>query len=127
MSNFQPINPTPFLKSLIGKTIIVRLKWNKTQYKGTLVSIDNYMNLQLDQTYEIISESTDTDATKEELIGEIFIRCNNVLFIREYKEQQQPVDSKPIENGDKNGKIDKESVEEEEKVTNNEDIEIDKE
>lgn len=85
------------------------------------------MNLQLDQTYEIILESTDTDATKEELIGEIFIRCNNVLFIREYKEQQQPVDSKPIENGDKNGKIDKESVEEEEKVTNNEDIEIDKE
>ena len=58
------------------------------------------MNLQLDQTYEIILESTDTDATKEELIGEIFIRCNNVLFIREYKEQQ-PVDSKPIENGDK--------------------------
>ena len=51
------------------------------------------MNLQLDQTYEIILESTDTDATKEELIGEIFIRCNNVLFIREYKEQQQPVDS----------------------------------
>ena len=84
------------------------------------------MNLQLDQTYEIILESTDTDATKEELIGEIFIRCNNVLFIREYKEQQQPVDSKPIENGDKNGKIDKESVEEEEKATNNEDIEIDK-
>ena len=85
------------------------------------------MNLQLDQTYEIILESTDTDATKEELIGEIFIRCNNVLFIREYKEQQQPVDSKPIENGDKNGKIDKESVEEEEKATNHEDIEIDKE
>lgn len=85
------------------------------------------MNLQLDQTYEIILESTNTDATKEELIGEIFIRCNNVLFIREYKEQQQPVDSKPIENGDKNGKIDKESVEEEEKATNNEDIEIDKE
>ena len=85
------------------------------------------MNLQLDQTYEIILESTDTDATKEELIGEIFIRCNNVLFIREYKEQQQPVDPKPIENGDKNGKIDKESVEEEEKATNNEDIEIDKE
>ena len=80
------------------------------------------MNLQLDQTYEIILESTNTDATKEELIGEIFIRCNNVLFIREYKE-----DSKPIENGDKNGKIDKESVEEEEKATNNEDIEIDKE
>lgn len=38
------------------------------------------MNLQLDNTYEILFE----DGQKtEELIGEIFIRCNNVLFIRE--------------------------------------------
>lgn len=91
------------------------------------------MNLQLDQTYEIILESTDTDATKEELIGEIFIRCNNVLFIREYKEieqQNQQTDSKPIENDDNNnnnGNIHEEENVEDEKVTINEDIEIDKE
>ncbi|RCK65052.1 Small nuclear ribonucleoprotein F [Candida viswanathii] len=91
MSNFQPINPKPFLKSLIGKQIIVRLKWNRTEYKGTLVSLDNYMNLQLDQTYEVIREG---DEKKEELIGEIFIRCNNVLFVREVKDGE-------------NGKLDK--------------------
>ncbi|ODV65297.1 hypothetical protein HYPBUDRAFT_129633 [Hyphopichia burtonii NRRL Y-1933] len=80
MSSFQPVNPKPFLKTLINKTVIVRLKWNKTEYKGTLLSIDNYMNLQLDNTYEIVVENNER---KEELIGEIFIRCNNVLFIRE--------------------------------------------
>lgn len=42
--------------------------------------MDNYMNLQLDKTYEIIYEN---DERKEELIGDIFIRCNNVLFVRE--------------------------------------------
>ncbi|EGW32159.1 uncharacterized protein SPAPADRAFT_61242 [Spathaspora passalidarum NRRL Y-27907] len=90
MSTFQPINPKPFLKSLIGKQVIVRLKWNKTEYRGTLISIDNYMNLQLDQTYEIIYEVEDGNETKkEESIGEIFIRCNNVLFVREAKSEPQ--------------------------------------
>lgn len=77
---FQPINPKPFLKTLLNKKVIVRLKWNKMEYKGTLLAIDNYMNLQLDETYEIVREG---DQKKEEKIGEIFIRCNNVLFVRE--------------------------------------------
>ncbi|KAI5956402.1 hypothetical protein KGF54_000877 [Candida jiufengensis] len=81
MSSFQPLNPKPFIKSLIGKQVIVRLKWNKTEYKGILMSTDNYLNLQLDNTYEIIYEKDDNK--REELIGSIFIRCNNVLFIRE--------------------------------------------
>ncbi|KAK6197443.1 uncharacterized protein RJT21DRAFT_128761 [Scheffersomyces amazonensis] len=80
MSSFHPINPKPFLKTLIDKPVIVRLKWNKTEYRGRLLSVDNYMNLQLDKTYEILHEDGER---KEELIGEIFIRCNNVLFIRE--------------------------------------------
>ena len=48
--------------------MIVRLKWNKTEYKGTLISIDNYMNLQLDKTSEVIYEDGEK---KEEVIGEI--------------------------------------------------------
>ena len=38
------------------------------------------MNLQLDNAYENLYED---GKQKEEPIGEIFIRCNNVLFIRE--------------------------------------------
>ncbi|KAM9900158.1 hypothetical protein OXX69_009195 [Metschnikowia pulcherrima] len=90
MSSFQPINPKPFLKTLLNKPVVVRLKWNKLEYKGTLVAIDNYMNLQLEDTVEVVkgavSESADGESEKGEAgdkIGDIFIRCNNVLFIRE--------------------------------------------
>lgn len=38
------------------------------------------MNLQLDDTHEVIRQGTEK---REEPIGEIFIRCNNVLFVRE--------------------------------------------
>lgn len=55
------------------------------EYKGTLLAIDNYMNLQLDDTYEVVTEDHEK---KEELIGEIFIRCNNVLFVREDPESK---------------------------------------
>lgn len=80
MSSFQPVNPKPFLKTLVNKKVAVRLKWNKMEYKGLLVAIDNYMNLQLEDTTEIVVEGA---TRKEEPIGEIFIRCNNVLFVRE--------------------------------------------
>ncbi|KAI3403311.2 hypothetical protein KGF56_003899 [Candida oxycetoniae] len=96
MASFQPVNPKPFIKSLINRQVVVRLKWNKTEYRGKLISTDNYLNLQLDNTYEIIYEPSSSgskneeEKVREELIGNIFIRCNNVLFIREWK----PVDSK---------------------------------
>ncbi|BGP48574.1 hypothetical protein JCM10450v2_004450 [Rhodotorula kratochvilovae] len=41
----QPVNPKPFLADLTGKPVLVRLKWGM-EYKGYLVSTDNYMNLQ---------------------------------------------------------------------------------
>jgi len=42
----QPVNPKPFLAELTGKPVLVRLKWGM-EYKGYLVSTDNYMNLQV--------------------------------------------------------------------------------
>lgn len=42
----QPVNPKPFLADLTGKPVYVRLKWGM-EYKGYLVSTDNYMNLQV--------------------------------------------------------------------------------
>lgn len=90
-TQFQPINPKPFLKTLLNKKVLVRLKWNKLEYKGTLLAIDNYMNLQLDDTFEIVKEGL---LTKEEEIGEIFIRCNNVLFIREAKPEEETGETK---------------------------------
>ncbi|GFP94267.1 probable small nuclear ribonucleoprotein f [Phtheirospermum japonicum] len=41
-----PVNPKPFLNNLTGKPVMVKLKWGM-EYKGFLVSVDSYMNLQV--------------------------------------------------------------------------------
>ncbi|XP_055712483.1 small nuclear ribonucleoprotein F [Phlebotomus papatasi] len=75
MSAAMPINPKPFLNSLTGKAVMVKLKWGH-EYKGYLVSVDSYMNLQLANTEEHI------DGQNTGNLGEVLIRCNNVLYIR---------------------------------------------
>lgn len=42
----MPLNPKPFLNGLTGKPVLVKLKWGM-EYKGYLVSVDGYMNLQV--------------------------------------------------------------------------------
>lgn len=74
------LNPKPFLESLIGKEVIVRLKWGR-EYKGYLVSTDNFMNFQLSNTGEYFEGKFEGD------LGEVLIRCNNVLYVREVEEQ----------------------------------------
>ena len=76
------MNPIPFLYELIGKKVIVRLKWG-IEYKGVLVSFDKYMNFQLREAEEIINNEIKGS------LGEIIIRCNNVLFVKEYENLQK--------------------------------------
>ncbi|CAN0136787.1 unnamed protein product [Heterosigma akashiwo] len=71
----QIVNPKPFLNELTGKSVIVKLKWGM-EYKGILVSVDSYMNLQLQNTEEFI------DGNFAGALGEVLIRCNNVLYMR---------------------------------------------
>ena len=79
MAALVPINPQPFLADLTGKEVAVRLKWGM-EYKGVLVSTDAYMNVQLARAEEWI------DGTLAGPLGEVLIRCNNVLFIRGLKD-----------------------------------------
>ena len=78
----------------------MRLKWGETEYKGTLVSVDSYMNIQLSNTEEFV------DGKSTGSLGQVMIRyavtnwgpitrpsdsdnlanvdngrCNNVLWI----------------------------------------------
>lgn len=76
MSATGILNPKPFLADVTGKLVIVKLKWG-SEYQGILVSVDNYMNIHLDKTREFV------DGNLEREIGEILIRCNNVLYIRQ--------------------------------------------
>ncbi|GKV47038.1 hypothetical protein SLEP1_g53977 [Rubroshorea leprosula] len=46
------------------------------EYKAFLASVDSYMNLQLGNTEEYI------DGQFTGNLGEILIRCNNVLYLR---------------------------------------------
>lgn len=80
MSSFQPVNPKPFLQLQTGKPVLVRLKWGM-EYKGFLVSTDSYMNLQLANTEEF------QDGKSNGMLGEVFIRCNNVLYLRELPDE----------------------------------------
>ncbi|KAJ8920955.1 hypothetical protein NQ315_015749 [Exocentrus adspersus] len=82
MSTAMPINPKPFLNSLTGKAVMVKLKWGH-EYKGYLVSVDGYMNLQLANTEEYI------DGSPTGNLGEVLIRCNNILFIRGAEEEDE--------------------------------------
>ncbi|CAG8518344.1 14396_t:CDS:2 [Cetraspora pellucida] len=79
---FQPVNPKPFLQEMTGKPVIVRLKWGM-EYKGYLVSVDSYMNLQLANTEEFV------DGNSTGALGEVLIRCNNVLYIRGIEEDTE--------------------------------------
>ncbi|GMH35811.1 hypothetical protein BSKO_03679 [Bryopsis sp. KO-2023] len=80
MSATVPVNPKPFLNDLTGKTVIVKLKWGM-EYKGYLVSVDAYMNLQLANTEEFINGEFAGN------LGEVLIRCNNVLYMRGVEEE----------------------------------------
>ena len=63
----MPVNPKPFLNDLTGKMVIVKLKWGM-EYKGYLVSVDAYMNLQLANTEEFV------DGQSTGSLGEVLIR-----------------------------------------------------
>lgn len=74
------LNPKPFLNGLTGKAVVVKLKWGM-EYRGYLVSVDGYMNIQLANTEEYI------DSKLAGSLGEVLIRCNNILYIREVLEE----------------------------------------
>lgn len=53
----------------------MRLKWGQTEYRGKLISVDLYMNIQLSNTEEFL------DGKSSGTLGQVLIRCNNVLWI----------------------------------------------
>ena len=67
--SFVPVNPRPMLQGLVDKEIVVRLKWGETEYKGTLVSLDSYLNIQMSGTKEYMGDKFTGD------LGQVLIRC----------------------------------------------------
>ena len=52
----------------MNEEVIIRLKWGQTEYKGRLVSIDSYMNIQLSGAEEWI------DQEMTSVLGQVLIR-----------------------------------------------------
>ncbi|KAJ3450417.1 small nuclear ribonucleoprotein f [Anaeramoeba flamelloides] len=71
-----PLNPKPFLEQLLGCRVVVKLKWGE-DYRGELFAFDEFMNFHLVDATEYLS------GEENGYLGEILIRCNNVLYIRE--------------------------------------------
>ncbi len=84
------VNPKPFLMSLVGQPVVVKLKWGM-EYKGVLLATDSYMNLQVANAQEWVQGELAGH------LGEILIRCNNVLYIREGEKGK--VDTDKMEEG----------------------------
>ena len=87
------VNPKPFLIDLTGRLVKVKLKWGM-EYHGKLESTDAYMNIQLTQCEEYI------DGQFAGYLGEVLIRCNNVLYIVAAPKQEDDDDNDEGE-GDK--------------------------
>lgn len=63
---------------------MIRLKWGQTEYKGRLVSIDSYMNIQLSGAEEYIDQQM-TSALGQVLIRyvEILLKSRGIMFMIE--------------------------------------------
>ena len=58
----------------VNEEVIIRLKWGQTEYKGRLVSIDSYMNIQLSGAEEWI------DQQMTSVLGQVLIRYVSISF-----------------------------------------------
>lgn len=61
------MNPKPFLASLVGSPVVVRLKWGM-EYRGRLTSTDAYFNVLLGDAEEWVG------GAMAGRIGEVLIR-----------------------------------------------------
>ena len=68
-------NPLSILQAAQNSTILLRLK-DGTEYRGLLKEIDAYMNMILENATELL------EGTPVAKYNEIFIRGNNLLFIK---------------------------------------------
>ncbi|KAK1017153.1 hypothetical protein LTR54_002529 [Friedmanniomyces endolithicus] len=84
---FVPLNPRPMLQSLVNEEVLIRLKWGQTEYTGRLVSVDSYMNVQLSGAEEWVG------GKNAGTLGQVLIRCNNVLWISARKQGQMNGDT----------------------------------
>ena len=61
--------------SLVDSRITVEIKDEETKFQGRLISVDEYLNIHLDETIELIGNE------RGRSLGTVVIRGNNILTI----------------------------------------------
>jgi small nuclear ribonucleoprotein (snRNP)-like protein len=61
--------------SLVDSRIIVEIKDEDRKFQGRLISVDEYLNIHLDETIELIGNE------RGRSLGTVVIRGNNILTI----------------------------------------------
>jgi len=69
-----------FLQSLVGKRIRVEMKWDSNILEGTLISVDDHMNLYLEDTVEIVN------GERVRRLGSVILRGNNIILVTPVEE-----------------------------------------
>lgn len=70
----EPYSPSSYIANIARKAVVVKLN-NGTHFKGILSSLDDRMNLAMENTKEYL------DGEFVKSYGDAFIRGNNVLYI----------------------------------------------
>ena len=61
--------------SLVDSRITVEIKDEDTKFQGRLISVDEYLNIHLDETIELVGNE------RGRSLGTVVIRGNNILTI----------------------------------------------
>jgi small nuclear ribonucleoprotein (snRNP)-like protein len=67
--------PNKKIQELIGTRVQVEMKGEKNILEGTLTSVDDYLNLFLTDTSEIV------EGEKSRVLGSVILRGNNIILI----------------------------------------------
>ncbi|MBP2029385.1 small nuclear ribonucleoprotein (snRNP)-like protein [Methanohalophilus levihalophilus] len=67
--------PNKKVQKLIGSRILVEMKGDQAMLEGVLKSSDDYMNLHLDESVEIV------DGERKRSLGSVVLRGNNIILI----------------------------------------------
>ncbi|MGZ4903808.1 MAG: LSM domain-containing protein [Halobacteriota archaeon] len=67
--------PSKKVQNLVGSKIQVEMKGEKCVLEGLLMSADDYLNLHLTNTAEVI------DGEKSRVLGSVVLRGNNIILL----------------------------------------------
>ncbi|WNY27071.1 LSM domain-containing protein [Methanolapillus ohkumae] len=67
--------PNKKVQKIIGSRVLVEMKGDSNLLEGTLSTVDDYMNLHLIDTVEIVN------GQKERSLGSVVLRGNNIILI----------------------------------------------